>query len=443
MKLNAYIRSNLIEELEGLNFLAGLDTIGGFIEQFRKTFSQDKDLQKVEGCIISINQKNGYIEAMIGGSEFSSINQLNRTMQSRRQPGSSIKPLLYTAAIESGKFTPATAILDSPIVYLDREGGDWLPENYEGEYYGFVRLRRALEKSINVISIRIADTLGIDTVMNYYAKLLKMNDDEAKKRIPRNFSIALGSIEVSPYEMTRAYAILANGGKEVIPFSIRYIKNRDGKELENAEKKIKEQIAKKTKDGSIQIIKPATAQVMISLLRSVIAHGTSRLANPGRPAGGKTGTTNNWKDAWFVGFTPQLTSGLWIGYDKLGLSLGIGQSSGGMAAPVWGRYMREALRNEPVLSFPTYAALKEVTVCAKSGLLPSSRCTSTINEVFIPEFIPEKECEVCSGNENSGSAVTKGPKDNIVKRQKNKIMKNMKKKGENSLIKNIGNDLLQ
>ncbi len=444
IKLNNHMRESVIEELEGINFLAGLDNIGELLDEYKKTFFDDREQQRVEGCIISINQNTGYIEAMIGGSEFSSINQLNRTMQSRRQPGSSIKPLLYSAAMESGKFTPASAVLDSPIVYLDKEGGDWLPENYEGEYYGFVRLRRALEKSINVISIRIADTLGIGTVMDYYAKFLKMNDAEKKKRIPRNLSIALGSIEVSPFELTRAYSIIANGGKEVIPFSIRYIKNRTGDILENREKEVKNILAKKRKKGTIQIIKPATAQVMISMLRSVIARGTSRLANPGRPAGGKTGTTNNWKDAWFMGFTPSLTTGLWIGYDKLGLSLGIGQSAGGIAAPVWGRYMREALKETPRRGFPTYAGLKSAEVCIASGLLPGQNCTKKMNEVFIPGHVPDKECTICSEAVNSEPQSISGPKENLVKNQKRKIMRKIKRKeAKKTVVDDIGNDLLQ
>jgi len=189
-KINNHIRGKIIEEFEAINFIAGIDPVGSFIDDYKKTYTMDKGLQRVEGCILSINQKNGYVETMIGGSEFSTINQLNRTIQSRRQVGSSIKPLLYTAAIESGKFTTATAILDSPVVYLDNEGGDWLPENYEGSYYGLVRLRKALAMSINVVSIRIADAIGIENVINYYKKLLKFGNKEAKKRIPRNFSIA-------------------------------------------------------------------------------------------------------------------------------------------------------------------------------------------------------------------------------------------------------------
>ena len=442
-KLNNLLRSEVVEELEGINYLAGLDTISDFLDKYKSTYTDDRELQRVEGCIISINHRNGYIEAMIGGGEFSSINQLNRTMQSKRQPGSSIKPLLYSAAIESGKFTAATSVLDSPIVYLDTEGGDWEPENYEGEYNGFIRLRKALEKSINVVSIRIADTLGMDMVMNYYAKLLRMSDSEKKARIPRNLSIALGSIEVSPFEMTRAYAIIANGGREVIPFAIRYIKNRNGEIIENREKEVNDIIAEKTKNGTIQIIRPATAQVMISLMQSVISSGTARAAYPGRPAAGKTGTTNNWKDAWFIGFTSDLSTGLWIGYDKLGLSLGVGQAAAGIAAPVWGNYMREALRNDPVSGLPVYATLVTMTVCENSGMLPGPSCRSTISEVFAPEFLPDKVCDVCSNQNSNFHISSKSPEENIMQGQKQKMQNNMKDNKKDSIINNIGDELLQ
>ncbi len=442
-KINSYLRSKVVEELEGLNYLAGLDTIGKFIDDYKSTYSSDKELQQVEGCIISINQKNGYIEAMIGGSEFSSINQLNRVMQMRRQPGSAIKPLLYASAIESKKFTPASTVLDSPVVYLDNEGGDWLPENYEGEYYGLMRLRRALALSINVVSIRIAEQLGIDHIIKYYSKLLKFDSETAKKRIPRNFSIALGSLEVSPFELTRAYAIIANGGKDVIPFSIRFIKDRNGKIIENREKEIKEILKIKRRKGTIRIINPATAQVMISMLKTVIAGGTGAAANPGRAAGGKTGTTNNWKDAWFVGFVPQLTTGMWIGYDRLGLSLGAGQSGGAISAPVWGKYMREALKKEPVLRFPSYAPLSYKEICSKSGLIPGPDCKITIKEIFIPGTEPEEECNICPSLKENLKIAKKGPRVNIIKNNRSRVINNIDKKTSNSILKNIEDDLLK
>jgi penicillin-binding protein 1A len=428
-RINDYLQRNVVEELEGLNYLVGFSNI------------DDRDLLQVEGCLVSIDHRNGYIEALVGGSEFSSINQLNRVMQSRRQPGSAIKPLLYSAAIESGVFTPATAILDSPVVFLDNEGGDWIPENYEGEYYGLVRLRRALAMSINVISIRIAETLGIDIVMKYLAKLLKLDGEEARERIPRNFSIALGSIEVSPLELARAYAIIANGGKDVIPFGIRYVKDRNGKILENKEGDIREYLEKREQDGSIYVLKPTTAQIMISLLQTVISAGTGRAASIGRPAGGKTGTTNNWKDAWFVGFVPQLTTCIWVGYDKLGLSLGIGQSGGAVVAPIWSQYMRAALSGERVLGFPGYASLVRQEVCSHSGLLPSPSCRNVIDEYFVPGTVPETHCEICRDMQYDFEVMNRGPSENISQDQKRSIIRSVRKK-ENSIIKNVGNDLL-
>ncbi|MCL1833813.1 MAG: PBP1A family penicillin-binding protein [Leptospirales bacterium] len=442
-KINNHLRAEVVEELEGINFLAGLSTISDFLDKYKRTYTDDKELQQVEGCIISINNQNGYIEAMIGGGEFSSINQLNRTMQSRRQPGSSIKPLLYTAAIESGMFTPATTVLDSPILYLDSDGGEWLPENYERDYNGFVRLRKALEKSINVVSIRIAETIGIDMVINYYGKLLRLSDSEKKDRIPRDLSIALGSIDVSPFEITRAYAIIANGGRDVIPFAIRYIKDRDNNIIENREEEVKKIIEERTKNGTMQIIRPDTAQVMISLMKSVVSSGTAKAASIGRPLAGKTGTTNNWKDAWFIGFSPNISTGIWVGYDKLGLSLGAGQAAAGIAAPIFGNYMREALKSEPVTDFPAYGKLAQMTVCENSGLLPSTYCNHTISEVFIPQYVPNQGCDICSKQNANFNMSIKPPEENIIQNQKEKILKNFKDNKNESIIDNIGNDLLQ
>ncbi len=442
-KINSFIRDEIVEELDGLNFLAGIDDVSKFLDKYRGSYLDDRSLQKVEGCVISIDHRNGYIEAMVGGSEFTSINQLNRAVQAKRQPGSSIKPLIYSAAIESGEFTAATTVMDSPVVFLDSEGGDWIPENYEGEYSGFVRLRKALALSINVVSVRISQQLGIQHIMKYLARFLKIDKSDIKTRIPRNFSIALGSMEVSPLELTTAYSIIANGGRDVIPFAIRYVKDRDGNVLENREEDVRKILADKERDGSAQVIKPETAQVMISMMESVISGGTGGAASPGRPAAGKTGTTNSWKDAWFVGFTPQVTTGIWVGYDKMGLSLGINQSGGAVAAPIWGEYMRNALKGEPVLDFPQYGALLSHEVCEKSGLLPSADCADTIEEVFVPGTVPEKTCDVCSGVLGGTAVPKKMPKENISRDQKQTIIRQMERKKEESIIDHIDDDLLE
>ncbi|MGV7927821.1 MAG: penicillin-binding protein 1A [Spirochaetota bacterium] len=442
-KVNDALKERVIDELEIINYLTGGDALGETIQHYRVGYADDKDYQKVEGCLISIDHRTGYIEAMMGGSEFTSGNQLNRAMQSMRQPGSAVKPLLYAAAMESKKFSPATAVLDSPLVYLDTEGGDWVPENYEGEYYGLLRLRKALSLSINVISIRIADALGIEYVMRFYGKLLKLSPEDTRRRVPRNFSIALGSFEVSPFELARAYAIIANGGKDVIPFSVRSVKDRNGRVLENNEEEITALIRKREENGTIQVLQPATAQIMISLLQSVISSGTGSAASIGRAAAGKTGTTNNWKDAWFCGFSPSLTTCIWMGYDKLGLSLGIGQAGGAVVAPAWGDYMRDALRNDEGFGFPQYAALSEKQVCAISGLTLSSSCRNSISEVFIPGTEPDEECTMCRDGLHEMKVLQKGPRENISGNQKQSIMKNIKKKkGADRILDKVGNDLL-
>jgi penicillin-binding protein 1A len=445
LKVNNYIQESAVDEIEILNFFWGMNNIGQLIEDYRKSFSDERESQTVEGCLISIDHRTGYIEAMVGGSEFSSINQLNRVTQSKRQPGSAIKPLLYAAAMDAGNFSPATTVMDSPIVYLDSEGGDWIPENYHSQYQGLVRLRTALALSINVVSIRIAEALGIDTVMQYFAKLLSYDKAEMKQRIPRNLSIAIGSFEVTPLELTRAYAIIANGGKNVIPFSIRMIKDREGKVLENIEETIKKKIMEQEEKGTIQIIKPATAQIMISMLKSVISEGTASAAGIGRPVGGKTGTTNNWRDAWFVGFTPQLTTCVWIGYDNLGLTLGSGQAAGGVAAPLWGQYMRLAMQDEAVTDFPVFGAVEEHRVCARSGLNPSGSCTHTYNEIFPGGTIPTETCSVCGNFRQSVHFSKKGPSSNITQRQHSSVMKNVmkKEKSGSSILEHVGDDLLR
>lgn len=443
-KTNDYFQDNVLDSMESLNYIVGCDPVGDFMADYRRKFQEDKEFQNVEGALITINHRNGYIEAMIGGSGFTSFNQLNRAVQARRQTGSSIKPLLYSAAFDVKKFTPATAVLDSPIVFLDNDGGEWTPENYEGDYEGLVRLRVALAKSINSVSIRIAEKIGIQTVLDYYAKFLHFNDNEKKTRMQRNLSIALGSVEVSPFELCRAYGIIARGGQDFIPYAIRKVTDIRGNVLDEPEKDVLKQMAAMKSKGYGQVIKPETAQAMISMLQSVVSSGTAGAAAIGRPVGGKTGTTNSWRDAWFVGFTPEVTTCLWIGYDKLGMSLGIGQTGGGVAAPIWGQYMRLAMEGTPVSSFPVYGGLQSAEVCERSGLKPSAECKSIITEVFVPGTVPEEECELCKGGDGAlpEELKRKGPKDDVVKKQREQILENIRSKKSSSVIDNVGGDLL-
>ncbi|MCX7678195.1 MAG: PBP1A family penicillin-binding protein [Spirochaetes bacterium] len=444
-RISRYVRQYLLEEIDLLNYVSGFSNISELFDDFRKKIFDEREYQNVEGCLISIDHRTGYIEALVGGSEFTSQNQINRALQSRRQPGSAIKPLLFAAAIETGEYSPATLMLDSPVIYTAGDGIEWEPENYTSEFKGFTTLRTALELSINVVAVRLAEAIGIDAVLNGYYKLLNFTTSEDKSRIPRNFSIAIGSFDVTPFELARAYAIIANGGNNVIPFAIRQVKDRNGKILENTEADIRKTLQEMETKGTLRIIKPETAQILISMLRSVIQKGTARAAGIGRPAAGKTGSTNNWRDAWFVGFTPQLTTCVWFGYDTQGLSLGIGQAAASVAAPVWARYMKRALANEPAMDFPTYAVLEEMDVCSKSGLLPTSSCPMTTKEVFHPGTTPQKYCNICPMAATKVQMAETSPDANISEIHRSAILTNIKKKAKSNqtVLENVGKDLLK
>lgn len=443
-RMSRYVRQNLLEEIDIINYIVGFSNIGELFDDFRKKIFDEREYQNVEGCLISIDHRTGYIEAIVGGSEFTAQNQLNRVIQSRRQPGSAIKPLLFAAAMETGEYSPATLMIDSPVIYTAGDGMEWEPENYTSEFKGFVTLRTALELSINVVAVRLAEAIGIDAVLNGYYKLLNFTTNEDKSRIPRNYSIAIGSFDVTPFELARAYAIIANGGNNVIPFAIRQVKDRNGNVLEDKEAEVRKMIKEMEAKGTLRVIKPETAQIIISMLRSVIQKGTARTAGIGRPAAGKTGTTNNWRDAWFVGFTPQLTTCVWFGYDTQGLSLGIGQAAASVAAPVWARYMKRALANEPVIDFPVYANLEEAEVCAKSGMLPTSSCAMTIKEVFLPGIVPTKHCNICANATTKLHMAETAPDTNISEIQRSAILNNIKKKkSDQSILENVGKELLK
>ena len=331
---------------------------------------------RVEGAIIAIEPGSGYITTMVGGSEFNVSNQYNRAVQARRQPGSAFKPFVYGSAIEAKRITPGTALPDAPIADINIEDSAWSPGNYEGDYSGLVRNRRALAASINIISVRIFDLIGAEGIIDYAAKMLKV----PKSRFNANPSLALGTTEFTPYEMANAFAIYANGGKDVIPFAIRYVVDRDGNELLNMEEEVGNILAKKEIEGTSRIISEGVAFIMTSLMMDVIdrgtAHETIRINCDFKvKAAGKTGTTSNWTDAWFCGFTPDITAVVWVGYDQPFMSLGKHQSGSGVAAPIWAKYMKEVYNGlpQPIFSKQPNSVYKG-GVCMHTGLAPSEKC---------------------------------------------------------------------
>jgi penicillin-binding protein 1A len=373
------------DHFTALNNIMGSSAIGEAIdEDFLRGDTEDHSMQ-VEGALISMRPNTGHITAIIGGSGFRSDNQQIRAIQALRQPGSSFKPLVYAAAIDySGRnpsknpdenVTASSLFLDSPMSYLSADGDEWNPVNYSESYGGFMRLRSAVETSRNMVALRVLDQTGLSKLYPTIVDLLPTGRD-----IPRNISIALGTYEVTPLELTRAYSVFVSGGKEVHPISILYITDTKDKMVIDY-REVHEKLVRK------QIISKEASYIITSLLRSVVLRGTGKaVINYGlnRKAAGKTGTTNNFRDAWFVGFTPELVTGVWLGYDLGTLSLGKGMAGGVIAAPLWGKYMAKALENEPKAkyNFGSLRLVKKPT-CTQSGKLKGSLCRKTYLEYFI------------------------------------------------------------
>jgi penicillin-binding protein 1A len=364
----------------------------------------------VEGALISIENETGYIKALIGGSKYDQSNQLIRAVQGKIMPGSSFKPLYYSAAIDSRKFTPASLIYDSPVVFYNEDGTPYIPLNYKGEWKGPVLLWYALAQSMNVPSLKILDGIGFDAAIDRAALLLGVTDPEEKRKtFPRLYPLGLGVISVAPIQMARAFAVFANQGREVSPIAILQVEDRNGKIFLDPEKELR--LQQKRKGSSIQLISPQTAYVMTSLLEKTVQSGTLAYASgygtkftytdsSGKkytiPAAGKTGTTQNWADAWTVGYTPYYTTAVWFGFDRPGNSLGVTQTGATIAGPVWANYMREVHRGLPMKDFVRPSTgLIDVTVCAKSGLLPTPYCNEgTVTLTFLEGTQPQQYCDI-------------------------------------------------
>ncbi|HOP61833.1 MAG TPA: PBP1A family penicillin-binding protein [Spirochaetota bacterium] len=370
------LADGFIDTLDILALLSDAPKSTDVIETFRAGISGISTSMKVEGAFIAVEPQTGYITSMIGGSEFEVSNQYNRAVQARRQPGSAFKPFVYGSGIFNKVISTATVLPDVPIIDIDAAGTTWSPDNYEGDFSGMVSIQKALAQSINIISIRIFDLVGADNVIDYASKMLKV----PQSRFTPSPALALGTVELTPLEMATGFSIYANRGRDVIPFSIRYVLDRDGNELANIEEEVGNIIASKEIDGTIQVIPEAVAYIMTTLMRGVVNHGTPTYAIRNqagftKQAAGKTGTTQNWTDAWFCGFTADIAAVIWMGYDKPFMTLGKGQSAAGLAAPIWGYYMKEVYNGMPDPIFPPRpAGVENKGVCMYTGLIPGPNC---------------------------------------------------------------------
>ncbi|MBN1836901.1 MAG: PBP1A family penicillin-binding protein [Spirochaetales bacterium] len=354
----------------------------------------------VEGALLSLDTRTGHVLAMVGGRQFESTNQFNRAVQSKVQPGSAFKPLYYSAAISERKVTPATMLVDAPVVFWNDDNTPYIPLNFKGEWKGRVLLRDALAHSMNVPSLKVLDAIGFDAAITRASELLGITDPfEIESTFPRKYPLGLGVITVSPLQMARAFAVFGNQGRAVEPLAIRYVEDRNGRIILEPEKELR--AGQMRASRSQQVLTPQEAYIMVHLLQGTVNEGTLRWASTtvggfDRPIAGKTGTTQNWSDAWTVGFTPQVTTAVWFGFDERGYSLGINQTGATSAGPAWAEYMKLAHENLPVAEFvrPTSGIL-EVTVCAKSGMLPTKYCTEgTVREMFLAGTEPREFCDL-------------------------------------------------
>lgn len=345
---------------------------------------------RVEGALITIENDTGHILAMVGGSPFESGNQNNRAISARRPPGSSFKPLYYAAAINNGTITPATTFMDSWYAFYNDDGTPYIPENYIGEWNGLTRSRYALATSMNVVSLKVLEAVGFTEAFNVSGRLLGLNETQmAERGFEPRYPVGLGTVSVSPLLMARAFATFPNGGREVIPLSVRYIEDRRGNRILDPAQDVAQELVRKGRDA--QIITPQAAYLMVDMLESTVEYGTLRNRRvlvdgfDGMPMAGKTGTTQNWSDAWTVGFSPYVTTAVWLGFDRGGSnSLGTNQTGAQTAGPIWAWYMKEIHEDLPVREFDRPSGLVDVTVTSVSGKLPTEDYTrSTIEEIFI------------------------------------------------------------
>jgi len=300
----------------------------------------------VQGALLALDPATGDVKALVGGYDFEA-SQFNRATQGARQPGSAFKPLVYAAALDRD-FTPASIIVDAPISFADHDSV-WMPQNYEERYFGPTTLRDALTFSRNVVTVKLAMRIGVKRLVKYVRHF------GIDSPMAPNLSLALGSSEVTLLELASAYATFAHRGQQMEPRFITRITDSQGTVLD---------------DGvpvTRQVVSPETAYMITSMLQSVIERGTGRRAKDlGRPAAGKTGTTNDMHDAWFVGYTPQLLAGVWVGFDEK-RSLGKGETGGRVAAPLWLRFMERALETQPILDFPIPSGIKCVPINPRNG----------------------------------------------------------------------------
>ncbi|MDQ6437252.1 penicillin-binding protein 1A [Mesorhizobium sp. LHD-90] len=363
-----------------------------------------RQVPEVSGGMVAMDPHTGRVLAMVGGFSYSE-SEFNRATQAQRQPGSSFKPIVYAAALDNG-YTPASVIMDGPITI--RIGTEvWTPKNYDGKAAGPATLRSGIERSRNLMTVRLANDMGMKLVAEY-AERFGVYD-----KMPPHISLALGAGETTVMRMVTAYAMMANGGRQIKPSLIDRIQDRYGKTVFKHDERAcdncvasdwENQPEPELVDNAEQILDPMTAYQITSMMEGVVQRGTAvTLSELGRPIAGKTGTTNDEKDTWFIGFTPNLVVGLYMGYDKP-QTLGKGATGGGLAAPIFKEFMAEVLKDTPVVDFQVPEGMKLIAINRKTGMQAGEGDGGAIMEAFKPGTGPADSYWVIG--QNDGEAIS-------------------------------------
>ena len=377
----SHIRNKLIERY-GAEIIeqGGLDVITAMDLNLQRLAERvlRKGVRRIsphlQGALLSLDPHTGDILAVAGGTDFKR-SPYNRAFFAKRQPGSTIKPLIYAAALEKG-ITAGSIWNDDPVAYPRNEHETWKPRNYRNEHYGNLPLRQALAYSDNIITVKLLEAIGVSDFVRFAGTL------GLSLRSPNDLSLALGTDEVTLSDLMLAYAPLANGGARPEPRTIIRIYER----YRNNWTEIPPAVN--------PVLSPAIAYVTTSMLKDVLIYGTAKSLHGfsrERPAAGKTGTTDDYRDAWFIGYTPQLITGVWVGYDK-STSKGRGFTGGAICAPIWGRFMRSALADKPAVDFPKPDSVISVQIDPTTGDLATPNCPKKREEFYVAGTQPTVYC---------------------------------------------------
>ncbi len=364
-----------------------------------------QQVPEIEGALVAMDPRTGRVLAMVGGFSFAE-SEFNRATQALRQPGSSFKPIVYAAALDNG-YTPASVVLDAPVEVRMSDGSVWRPENYSQEFYGPQTLRRGIERSRNVMTVRLARDIGMPLIADY-ARLFGIYDD-----MQPVLAMALGAGETTDMRMTAAYATIANGGRKIVPTLIDRIQDRYGETVYRHDQRVCDgceatswtgQGEPRILDNRTQVLDPMTAYQITSMMEGVVQRGTGTGARAlNRPVAGKTGTTNDYKDAWFVGFTPELAVGVYIGYDQP-RSMGSASTGGGMAVPIFTNFMAKALAGKPPTPFNVPDGMTTASINPNSGVV-AFEGEAAIREAFKPGTGPNMMTSVIGVDVNAFDAI--------------------------------------